>query len=137
MFRYNDGAIVSVTDSTELNRAVDESIMAIYQRENHVAQLADNRYGFLLRHTDVPQSYLLTRKIMQLCNSTPLPTELEGEGSLCVNGCLLGLVNHNDVPAHDVLSRALSGLRAVDVRGVNQALLLDLKRMLPVYPVNQ
>lgn len=134
MFRYNDGTVISVSDIAELHSAVFESVKAIYQRENHVAQLADNRYGYLLRHLDVPQSYLLTRKIMQMCNSTPLPAELEGKGELCVNGCLLGLINHQEVPAHDVLSRALSGLRAVDVRGVNHALLLDLKRLLPVYP---
>lgn len=137
MFRYHNGTIVSVGELAELDVAVHDSVMAIYQRENHVAQLANNRYGFLLRHADISQSYLLTRKIMQLCNSTPLPAALANEGALCVNGCLLGLANHQAVPAHDVLSRALSGLRAVDVRGVNQALLLDLKRMLPVYPANR
>jgi len=133
-FRYNDGTVVPVTDHDSLSRVVTDSLLAIYRRENHVAQLAGHRYGFLLRHVDVPQSYLLTRKIMQLCNETTLPAEFSGRGELVVNGCLMGLVNHAGVGAHALLVRALSGLRAVDVRGVNQALLLDLKRMLPVYP---
>ncbi len=134
MFRYHDGTLVPVSDEPEFNDNIRDALMAIYRRENHVAQLAEHRYGFLLRHTDAPQSYLLTRKIMQLCNETPLPETLKARGELCVNGCLSGLADQQDVSAHDILNRVLSGLRAVDVRGVNQALLLDLKRMLPVYP---
>ncbi len=136
MFRHKDGSTMPVSDHEELSEIIHDSIMAIYRRENHVAQLAAHRYGFLLRHTDAPQSYLLTRKIMQLCNETPLPESLADKGELCVNGCLLGLEKQAGGAAHEVLSRAMSGLRAVDVRGVNQALLLDLKRMLPVYPGN-
>ncbi len=136
MFRHNDGTVVPASDFEDLNDVVHKSVMAIYRRENHVAQLAGHRYGFLLRHTDAPQSYLLTRKIMQLCNDTELPASFFGRGTLCVNGCLLGLKENQNIPAHDVLTRALSGLQAVNVRGVNQALLLDLKRMLPVYPAN-
>jgi len=134
MFRYNNGPVVSIGELPELKSVMHDSIIAIYQRENHISQLTKSRYGFLLRHTDVSQSYFLARKIMQLCNNTPLPEELDDEGSLCVNGCLLGLINHQAVPPQDVVNRGLNGLRAVDVRGVNQALLLDLKRMMPVYP---
>ncbi len=137
MFRFHDGTLMPCSNNAELDVATHDSLMSIYRRENHVAQLAGHRYGFLLRHTDAPQSYLLTRKIMQLCNETELPDSLIGQGDLCVNGCLLGLANHTSTPAQDLLSQALGGLRAVDVRGINQALLLDLKRMLPVYPANQ
>jgi len=136
MFRYHDGTLVPATDNEKLSKLVSDSVLAIYRRENHVAQLAGHRYGFLLRHTDIPQSYLLTRKIMQMCNDIELPEALIGEGELCVNGCLLALDKNRNVPANDVLTRALGGLRAVDVRGVNQALLFDLKRMLPVYPAS-
>lgn len=136
MFRFHDGTLIPCSNNAELDVATHDSLMAIYRRENHVAQLAGHRYGFLLRHTDAPQSYLLTRKIMQLCNETELPESLIGQGDLCVNGCLLALANHTSTPAQDLLSQALSGLRAVDVRGINQALLLDLRRMLPVYPAN-
>lgn len=134
VFRYHDGTIMTADENDKLARLVTDSVLAIYRRENHVAQLAGHRYGFLLRHTDTPQSYLLTRKIMQMCNDIELPDALIGEGQLCTNGCLISLEKNRTVPAHDMLTRALSGLRAADVRGVNQALLLDLKRMLPVYP---
>jgi len=134
MHRSAEGKITLASDNAALSEAVQESIMAIYRREDHVAQLSGHRYGFLLRHSDAPQSYLLTRKIMQLANDTVIPDTFAGSGALCVNGCLLALENHGDLTAHAVLGRALGGLRAVDVRGVNQALLLDLKRMLPVYP---
>lgn len=137
MFRHNDGRLMPVSDNDELSAMIRESLQAIYRRENHVAQLSGHRYGFLLRHTDPPQSYLLTRKIMQLCNETTLPEALKEQGELCVNGCLSRLTEHDGVAAHDILSRVLDGLRAVDVRGVNQALLLDLRRMLPVYPDNE
>jgi len=136
MFKYHDGTIIPAADDAELNASVSESVLAIYRRENHVAQLAGHRYGFILRHTDTPQSYLLTRKIMQMCNNTELPEHFVGKGQLCVNGCLVGLAQNPDIAAHDMLTRAIGGLRAVDVRGVNQALLLDLKRMLPVYPAS-
>jgi len=134
MLRGDDGSVRPVSEHPVIAELVHDSIMAIYRRENHVVQLTEHHYSFLLRHLDAPQSYLLTRKIMQLCNDTEVPEEFSMEGQLCVNGCLLALKNHHSLASDDFLARAMSGLRAVDVRGVNQALLLDLRRMLPVYP---
>jgi len=134
MLRMGDGVLVPVSSQPEVATLVHDSMLAIYRRENHVAQLSDHHYGFILCHREAPLSYLLTRKIMQLCNDTPLPVHLKGKAELCVNGCLTAISTSREDTAQAVLSRALSGLHAVDVRGVNQALLLELKRMLPVYP---
>jgi len=133
-FQFIDDSLFPVSEDKSLDDAVNESIFAIYSRENHVARLSGHQFGILLRHQDAPQSYLLTRKIMQLCNDTALPESYEGKGKLCVTGCLLSLGKNLNTSAEDLLERGLNGLKAVDVRGVNQALLLDLKRMLTVYP---
>jgi len=136
MLQAEDGSVRPVSEHPVIAELMYDSIMAIYRRENHVVQLTEHHYSFLLRHIDAPQSYLLTRKIMQLCNDTAIPEEYFSEGQLCVNGCLLALEHHDELTPHELLARAMSGLRAVDVRGVNQALLFDLRRMLPVYPAN-
>ena len=68
---------------------------------------------------------------MQLCNDLLLAG---GGPALACTGCLVGLENHVGRAPGTLLDYALRGLEIVEGRGVDQALLLDLKRMLAVYP---
>jgi len=113
-----------------LAREIETELHNVYKRENHVAKLGENRYGFLLRHTTEPQAYLLTRKIMQICNSVESP---DADVKINCTGCLMSLSKNRDKTAAQVLRLAMQGLEVVNQRGPNQALLLDLRRMLPVY----
>jgi len=81
MLQAEDGSVRPVSEHPVIAELMYDSIMAIYRRENHVVQLTEHHYSFLLRHIDAPQSYLLTRKIMQLCNDTAIPEEYFSEGT--------------------------------------------------------
>ena len=119
--------------SNEFSGLLDEietALKDVYKRENHVARLGDNRYGFMLRHSTEPQAYLLTRKIMQICNA--IEPAQEGLQISCT-GCLFGVSKNTEKSPVQILRLAAQGLDVVNQRGKNQALLLDLRRMLPVY----
>ena len=118
----------------ELAVSIEQALKNVYKRENHVARLGGYRYGFLLRHTTEPQAYLLTRKIMQICNgietgNMPL--------SISCTGCLFGISKNKDKSPAQILRLTSQGLDVVNQRGKNQALLLDLRRMLPVYATTE
>ena len=113
-----------------LSELIEHALKNVYKRENHVARLGGNRYGFLLRHSTQPQAFLLTRKIMQNCNAIDTG---EHDMSICSTGCLFGVTSNQDKSAGQQLRLVIQGLEVVNQRGVNQALLLDLRRMLPVY----
>lgn len=113
-----------------LSVEIESALKNVYKRENHVAILGDHRYGFLLRHTTAPQAYLLTRKIMQICNA--MDTGPRGV-SISSTGCLFGVSTNQDKSPAQILRLTSQGLDVVNQRGKNQALLLDLRRMLPVY----
>ncbi len=113
-----------------LAEMIEFALKNVYKRENHVARLGGNRYGFLLRHTTQPQAFLLTRKIMQNCNA--IDTGEQGL-TICTTGCLFGVSSNKDKSAGQQLRLVSQGLDVVNQRGMNQALLLDLRRMLPVY----
>lgn len=113
-----------------LSEHIESELKNVYKRENHVAHLSNNRYGFLLRHTTEPQAYLLTRKVMQLCNAIDFGAQAL---SISSTGCLFSVSKNTDKSAAQTLQLAIQGLNAVNARGKNQALLLDLRRMLPVY----
>ena len=110
--------------------AISDALQNVYKRENHVAKLGANRFGFLLRHTAEPQAYLLTRKIMQICNGITLP---EPNMQISSTGCLYSVSNNKQRSAAQIIDMTLKGLDVVNSRGHDQALLLDLRRMLPVY----
>ncbi|MBX2836423.1 MAG: response regulator [Gammaproteobacteria bacterium] len=110
---------------------VNDTVMGVYKRENHVAQIKPARYGFLLRHVEEAQAYLLTRKIMQIVKE--IDTANERSRIVCL-GSLLSLNKNQQLAPVRILDRARQGLQIVDARGVDQALLIDLRRMLPVYP---
>jgi len=113
-----------------LDELIEFALNNVYKRENHIAKMGENRYGILLRHTTQPQAFLLTRKIMQNCNA--IDTGEEGV-FISTTGCLFGVSTNTDKSAGQMLQLVNQGLEVVNQRGMNQALLLDLRRMLPVY----
>ncbi len=125
-----DDSLSSVDYYDGLSKTVYDAFLDVYKRENHVARLGANRFGFLLRHTTQPQAYLLTRKIMQICNGIDTG---RSELQIKCTGCLTSVSDNGDQEAQMLLSRVSQGLDIVNTRGANQALLLDLRRMLPVY----
>ena len=129
----NNGEVVPSNRFEGLTQTIETALKNVYKRENHVAQLGENRYGFLLRHTTEPQAYLLTRKIMQICNAID-----SGNSALRISstGCLFSISLNKDKSAAQILRLASQGLDVVNQRGKNQALLLDLRRMLPVFATN-
>ncbi len=73
----------------------------------------------------------MTRKLMQLCNGIELP----GHGqTLQSTACMVGLAHNAALTSNELLQRVSLGLDLVSKRGSDQALLLDVKKMLPVYP---
>ncbi len=128
--KNNSGALTAANQFARLSQRVEIEMKNVYKREHHVANLGEHRYGFLLRHSTEPQAYLLTRKIMQICNDIDTG---EDTTSICSTGCLLSVSNNREKTAAQMLRLAMQGMEVVNQRGINQALLLDLRRMLPVY----
>jgi len=128
------GELLPISANEQLELHVRESLQAIYKRPAHVAGLKENRYAFLLRHREEAQAYLLVRKIMQLCLEIGAEDLLSEGNRLVCSGSLLSLVDNAQQPTKLLLQHAFKGLDLVNSRGINQALLLDLRRMLSVYP---
>jgi len=126
-----DESYRALEDNSADHAIVQSGLARLYRREHHVAALGGHRFGFLIRHVDEPQSYLLTRRLMQMCNDRLLA---QGERALATNACLVGLSHHAEASAELLLQTALRGLGVAESRGIDQALLLDLERMLAVYP---
>ncbi|PID61891.1 MAG: hypothetical protein CSB44_05285 [Gammaproteobacteria bacterium] len=121
----------SVEQVLRLEPLVRRSLHAMYQRAHHVAGLKGNRYGFILRHREESQAYLLTRKIMQLTNNIRLH---EDGPQLATSASLLSLTKNSEKPLEALLKLGFRALDVVNAKDVNQALLVDLRRMLSVYP---
>ena len=119
--------------SNEDYQQLEEDLLGFYKLPKHMARIADNRLAFILRHKTEPEGYLMTRKLMQLCNSVELPGH---DQTLQSTACLIGLANNAALTSSELLQRVSLGLDLVSKRGSNQALLLDVKKMLPVYPSN-
>jgi len=129
--RGGDGRFLPIESSHEHGAQVASGIRKLYRREHHVAALGAHRHAMLIRHVDEPQSFLLTRRLMQLCNELLVA---DGGPTLASTGCLVRVVAHDARGPARILEHALQGLDIVDARGKDQALLLDLRRMLTVYP---
>ncbi len=125
-----NGDMQPTTQFADLPNVIEAALKNVYKRENHVAHLGENRYGFILRHTTEPQAYLLTRKIMQICNA--IETQNKSLRISCT-GCLCGVSKNKAKSTAQLIRLTMQGLDVVNQRGKNQALLLDLRRMLPVY----
>jgi len=132
--KTHNGRSLPVSAHAPLQSIVTIALSAIYRRAGHVAVLKDNRYAFLLRHKEESQSYLLVRKIMQMC----LEIEHGFKGvELACSGSLLSISRNSEQPLSVLLDHAFKGVDLVNTRAPNQALLLDLRRMLSAYPVQE
>lgn len=112
---------------------IEQELLRVYRKPKHMSRLAVNRFGFILRHESVSQSYLMTRKLMLVSNDIELPQHGQALES---TGCLIALANNAALSSNELLQRVLMGLDVVSGQGSNQALLLDVQKMLPVYPAN-
>jgi len=135
VFKHDAAGNLQPIDTCEkLESHVRKALEAIYKRPAHVCALAGSRYGFLLRHSEEAQAYLLVRKIMQLCLEIDTQELIPDGVTLACTGSLLSLIDNAGQPVSVLLQHAFKGLDLVNSRGPNQALLLDLRRMLSVYP---
>lgn len=130
-YRDADGALHKVDENPGLHERVTATMQAIYKRPAHVALLKGNRYGFLLRHKQEAKVYVLVRKIMQLCIEQDSG---EANVGMACTGSMLSLVANRAYPASVLLPHAFKGVELVNSRGPDQALLMDLRRMLAAYP---
>ena len=129
--RDEAGQIHAVNEYPALLARVESKLLSIHKRPAHVALLAGNRFGFLLRHKEEAQVYLLVRKIMQLC------IELEHDDKsliLTCSGSLLSLVDKKGHSMETLLQHVFKGVVLVKTKGPDQILLMDLRRMLNAYP---
>jgi len=126
----NAGQFHPIADSEAAVDSMLDGLRQVYRRRNHVVYLDESRYGLLLRQGSEAQTYLLARKIMQLSNDIG---QQIGGGTYSVNGSLLSVDQNSGLNETELLQRARQGLKLVESKGRNNALLLDLKRVLPVY----
>ncbi len=129
--RDEAGQIHAVNEYPALYSRVSTKLQGIHKRPAHVALLSGNRFGFLLRHKEEAQVYLLVRKIMQLC------IELEHDDKslvLTCSGSLLSLVDKKGHSMETLLQHVFKGVELVNTKGPDQILLMDLRRMLNAYP---
>ena len=131
-----NGDLLPIGENEKLESQVREALQAMYKRPAHVCALSANRYGFLLRHREEAQAYLLVRKIMQLSLEIDIQDSTAEGISIACTGSLLSLNDNADQSVSVLLQHAFKGLDLVNSRGPNQALLLDLRRMLSVYPAS-
>ncbi|MFK7890565.1 MAG: response regulator [Granulosicoccus sp.] len=133
----------SLSSEPWLANLVRESLESIYRKPDHVALLSENRrFAFLLRHKEEAQAYMMVRKVMQRCLELTEDSDAKEEAAvpesseprLACTGSLLSLTQNGNQPASAVLQHAFKGIKLVNSRSINQALLLDVRRMLSVYP---
>ena len=137
VFRRGDnGDLESIAAHDELALQVSESLLGVFSRENHVAKLGDNRYGFLMCLLEDSQGYVLTRKIMQRCLEV-VPKDSQAtthERHLSCSASLLSLTRNAAQPMNLLVQHTFKGMELVNTREPDQALLLDVRRMLSAYP---
>lgn len=129
--------LIPLPDENATTLRVGEALKGIIARHAHVVSMGGNRYGFLLRHAEESQAYVLTRKIMQHCLETPIAADgVPGASvsNLACTGSLLGLTKNAAQPMQVLLRHAFNGLQLVNKRDPNQAILLDVRRLLRAYP---
>ena len=140
-----DGAVrPSASSGPALERSVAEALGALYRRPDHVADLGAARHAMLLRHLDEPQSWLLTRRILQKVDESLLAEDGPRLASVaCLKRVDAGRADAHERPigAHEreaeaerLLSRCAALLDALEARGHDRALLLDPGKVLAVYP---
>ena len=129
-----DKQLASIAEVDSLTDIVTSSLQSIYARPYHLSHLSNNRFGFLLCHLEEAHAYLLVRKIMQLV------VELKHDGisdELACTGAVVSISNNANHSAAALIRHGFAGVDLVNTREPNQALLLDLRRMLSAYPVEK
>ena len=146
--RQTDGKLASVAEREWLAERVHESLTGLLSRENHVLRLTENRYGFLLRHGEDSQAYVLTRKVMQRCLEvrTSEPSDavsdhgdnavISDERLLACRASLLNLTRNASQPMSVLVQHTFKGMDLVNAREPDQAILLDVRRLLSAYPAS-
>lgn len=125
---------VSIEENREQLDSVLGIIGRVYKRENAVGYLGHGIVGVILGHKDEKQSFLLTRKFLQIINA--MSSSIEGVAFVS-NGSLVSIDQNATLDAPQLLNKSRHGLKLVEKRGDNLALLFDSKRLLPVYPKNK
>lgn len=128
----SDGSLVSLVEEESLASRVRDTLKAMHVQENHVVALSDNRFGFLIRHAQDSQAYMLTRKVMQRCLEIHLQNEVP---RLACAASLLSLSKNATQPVNVLIQHAFKGMDLVNSREPNQAILMDVRRLLSAYPV--
>lgn len=114
---------------------VKSALLGMLNKQNHVVAFSENRFAFLLRHSEETQSYVLTRRVMQRC--LELQKENENNSTIVCSGSLLSLSKNSAQTLNSLLHDTFLGLDLVIQKGVNQAILLDVRRLLSAYPVKE
>lgn len=127
----DDGNLVSLAEEKPLATKVNDTLVSIHARENHVVFMGDNRFGFLMRHSEDSQAYILTRKVMQRCLEITLTDEAP---RLACTASLLNLTKNATQSLDALIQHSLKGMDLVNSREPNQAILLDVRRLLSAYP---
>ena len=148
-----NGGLVSVSSNHALAQRLYVSLQALIAQENHVTMMGDNRFGLILRHSEESQAYVMTRKVMQHCigfndDSGDGSSDYSGDSSgdsasdynstepLVCTASLLSLTRNAAQPANALLQHAFKGMDLVNAREPNQAILLDVRRLLSADPVH-
>ncbi|HBR99319.1 MAG TPA: hypothetical protein DD979_18370 [Gammaproteobacteria bacterium] len=126
-----DASVASIGDKPVFLEGVLNTLARVYKRRDAIACLGNGVIGVLLKHKSEKQAYLLTRKLLQIVNAVARSVP---DTRFSSNGCLKQLSPDGDVDAPQLLRKTVQGLQIVKKRGKNLALILDMKRLLPVYP---
>ncbi|MDO6462492.1 response regulator [Granulosicoccaceae sp. 1_MG-2023] len=126
-----DGSRSRIAEHPAHLETVLSLLSRVYKRPNSIGYLANDMIGVVLQHKNEKQAYLLTRKFMQIVNT--VANTIDGvRFSTCAS--LLSVEKNHKLEAPQMLSKTRHGLKLVEARGDNLALIVDLKRLLPAYP---
>ena len=121
--------LMLLDSSSALSERVGNTLTSMLTRKNHVRALGPSRFGFLFRHAEDPHAYIMARKVMQRCLSV--------DQTLACKGSLLGLDKHSGHSMTELLRHAYTGMELMEQKDPNQALLMDIRRLLTAHPVLQ
>ena len=123
-----------VSSNPELAERVRITLATLLPPENHVCALTANRYAFLFRHKQQSQAYVVARKVMQRCLESSKVSGENQVSAVACTGSLLSLTQNSARTLDVLVQHAITGLELVNSRGPDQAILLDVRRLLNAYP---
>jgi len=147
------GQPVSIESQDWLVSLITDTLQTAYQRDNHFTAFRADRFGFLLRHKQQSHAYAMTRKIMQLCLELTNDTDTSfssgtdnssgkkqfkgadnNDPTLYCSAAVISFAQNASQPLDLLVQHTLKGLELAKGREPNQALLMDLRRILSAYP---